>query len=493
MLRSRPYLAGWILAFVAAAILYILTLAPDVVWQDQGDYQYQIALCNLSRPGDLVRVHPLYILTAHILGSSGLFSYAYAANLVNAMATCLSIANVYLIAVFLTRRIWPAFLAAAMYAMAHSVWFLGTQAQTYGMAMAAMSGAVLLLLWYIRSGGRWRLLFMGFLFGAGMSVHLMSQVAFAVILFWLVGRCIRRTESPAVLVGVIICWILGAAALWAAAAIEYQHNGSIIATIQSGLVGKWGEAVFNLGRLPVLIKKSVLFFVLNFPTPLVFLAVGGIILSFKRLEKTTVWLLLVMTICYLLFAVRYDVPNQNNFFLPMYMFVSVYIGLGFAFVFTRRITMWAVATAALLAIIPPTYIGIAQYARSHSIELGTRRYIPYRDIYTYYIIPWQQWQTGPRRFAMEMMEKLPPNAIVMADSTTIPSLLYVHEIECVRPDINISGLGEPKEDMLAFSKSGKRLFTISDVKGYYPDWIEPAQLRAFKLSETEHIFEIIPQ
>lgn len=492
MLRSRPYLAGWILTFVAAAVLYILTLAPDVVWQDQGDYQYQVALCNLSRPGDLVRVHPLYILTVHFLGRSGLFSYAYAANLVNAIATCISIANVYLIAAFLTRRIWPAFLAAATYAMAHSVWFLGTQAQTYGMAMAAMSGAVILLLEYIQSGGRWRLFLMGLLFGVGMSVHLMSQVAFAVIIFWLVGRCMRRKESLAVLAGVITFWILGAAALWAAAAIEYRHNGSIIATIQSGLVGRWGEAVFNLGRLPVLIKKSILFFVLNFPTPLVFLAVGGIVLSFKGLGKTAGWLLLVMTICYLLFAVRYDVPNQNNFFLPMYMFVSVYIGLGFAFIFTRRIIMWAVVTVILLAAIPPTYVAIAQYARTHNSELGTRRHIPYRDTYTYYIVPWQQCQTGPRRFASEMMEKLPSNAIVMADSTTIPPLLYVYEIECARPDIKIFGLGEPKEEILAFTKSGIKLFTISDVKSCYPSWVEPTQLRPFKLSETEHIFEVIP-
>jgi hypothetical protein len=493
MIKGIANPAGWIFIFVAAVILYVLTLAPGLVWQDQGDYQYQTALCNLIRPGDLVRVHPLYILTAHILGRTGLFSYAYAANLVNALATCLTIANVYLITMLLVRRVWPAFLAAATYAMAHSVWFLGTQAQTYGMATAAMSGGVILLLGYIQSGGRWRLLLMGLLFGMGMSVHLMSQVAFAVIIFWLIGRCIRRKESITALGGVIICWILGAAALWAAAVIEYRHNGSVIATIQSGLVGKWGEAVFNICRLPILIKKSILFFVLNFPTPLVFLAIGGIVLSFKNLEKTTARLLLVITICYLLFAVRYDVPNQNNFFLPMYMFISVYIGLGFAFIFTCRMIMWAAITALLLAAIPATYVAIAQYASAHKIEFGTRRHIPYRDTYKYYLIPWQQCQTGPRQFATEMMEKLPPNAIVLADSTSLPPLLYVHEIEHARPDLKIFTFSEPKEEILTFAKSGERLFTISDVKGYYPVWVEPTWLRPFKLSETENIFEIIPE
>ena len=57
-INGQSALTGWLGVFVGFAVLYIFTLAPDLVWQDQGDYQYQVAKCNLSRPGDVVRVDP---------------------------------------------------------------------------------------------------------------------------------------------------------------------------------------------------------------------------------------------------------------------------------------------------------------------------------------------------------------------------------------------------------------------------------------------------
>ena len=37
----------------------------------------------------------------------------------------------------------------------------------------------------------------------------------------------------------------------------------------------------------------------------------------------------------------------------------------------------------------------------------------------------------------------------------------------------------------------RRVFTISNVKGYYPAWVQnPANLIPYPISDTEHIFEI---
>lgn len=483
---------GWFLVLAAAMTLYVATLAPDLVWQDQGDYQVQAAQCNLSRPGDVVRVHPLFIVTAHGIGRLGWFSYAYAANLTSAIFAALAAANVFLLAYRLTGQAWPAALSAGTFGLAHSVWFLGVQAQTYSMANAAISGGLLLFLGYLATGKSAPLVWMGLVFGLGISAHNISQIAFAVIFVWLLVRLLQGRLKALTVACVVVGWIAGAGLLWVVAAMEYRRSGDLWGTILSALWGRWGNAVFNVGKLPLLLKRSGLFFALNFPTPLVLLAILGFIESFRRPEfRRLGWFFLTVTTLYALFAVRYDVPNQNNFFLPTYMMVSVYIGLGFAAFAGSNRRVWAIVTAVLLAGIPATYPVLSDLAETRQFDLGTRRHIPYRDEYHYYLVPWQQHQTGPRRLATELCARLPENAIVLADMTTLPLLQYSQGIEGNRQDLRIVTINAPKKPILdPLSGPAARLFTLSNVRGYYPKWANESQLVPFALSDSEQIWEI---
>jgi hypothetical protein len=482
---------GWIVVGIAAMTLYTLTLAPDLVWQDQGDYQVQAAQCNLSRPGDVVRVHPLFIVTAHAIGRTGWFSYAYAANLTSAIFAAIAAANVFLLTFRLTGRIWPGILSAGTFAMAHSVWFLGVQAQTYSMSNAAISGGLLLFLDYLPWGNTTPLIWMGFVFGLGISAHNISQIAFAVIFVWLLIRLLQRQVKVATMACVVAAWIVGAGLLWFVAAKEYARTGDLWGTLLSALWGRWGDAVFNVGKLPLLLKRSGMFFALNFPTPLVLLAVLGFVESFRKPENRRIgWFLLIVTSLYALFAVRYDVPNQNNFFLPMYMMVAVYIGLGFAELACSSRILWTIVSAVLLAAIPVTYPILSELAETRQWNLGTRRHIPYRDEYRYYLVPWQQDQTGPRRLATELGARLPDNAIVLADLTTLPLLQYTQMIERNRPDLGVMTIETPKEQIRdLLSGHAAQLFTLSNVTGYHPRWA--ADFKPFALSDSERIWEIV--
>ncbi len=489
--KATPHYIHWCLLFVFVLALYTVTLAPDLTWQDQGEYQVHVAHCILNRPGDVVRVHPLFIITAHYLGRLGLFNYAYAANLVSAIFTAVTVANIYLLLYRLVDRVWPAVLGALTFALAHSVWFLGVQAQTYGMANAAMTTGLLFALAFQKSKKAEYLLWMGFAFGLGVSVHMMSQIAFGVIMVWLLIGCVRKRVSIRAFLAVILFWTAGACLLWMAMALEYHRSGDGAGALQSAIWGKWGAAVFNLGDLPRLIKRSAQFFVLNFPTPLVLLTIPGIIFSFTRFHNIVIArLLLSLTIIYGLFALRYDIPNQNNFFLPMYLFVSIYIGLGFAYAFPRQRIFWGTVTAVLLLSIPPAYLVISHYARQRSLDLGTNRHIPYRDVYAYYLLPWQHRQRGPRLFAEATFKTVPQDAIILADKTALPPLQYLHEVEMVRPDVDILLLPD-KFTIQNLRLAQRRVFTISNVKGYYPAWVkDPENLIRFPISTTEHIFEI---
>lgn len=333
----------------------------------------------------------------------------------------------------------------------------------------------------------------GLVFGLGMSVHIMTQMGFAVVMAWLSGKCICRKVSVWTIAAIALCWIAGAVLFWVVVAIEYRHSGSVADTISSAIWGRWGSAVFNIGRLGVLLKTGCMFFVLNFPTPLVFLAIPGVWLSFRQVEgHCAAGLLLACVVVYGAFAARYDIPNQNHFFLPMYMFVSVYIGLGYAFLAKRRPVVWQAVAALLLIAIPPTYVGLCTYARANRMALGTNRHIPYRDAYAYYLLPWQCGQTGPRRLVREVFEKVPKDSVLLCDSTIIPVFRYAHEVELQRPDVSVFRFHEVNDVWREMMDKGRSIFVFSDVEGYYPRWVEDKNwLRAYSISGSERVFEIV--
>ena len=482
----------WGLVFGLALLLYLATLAPDLVWQDQGEFQYYSARLLLSRPGDVVRVHPLYIVTAHYLGRLGqathLFGFAYAANLTSAFFMALAAANITALVLLLTRQRGAALLAGGLFALTHTAWFNATQAQTYSMALAAVTGMLALLPGYL-AGGRRHLWLLAFVGGLGISAHMMTQIAFAVIMLWLLGRVLRGRLAWASYLGLIGAWTVGAMLLWLAIHIEYQRTGDLPGTLLSAVFGRWKEAVFNLGRLGYLGKRSLLFFGLNFPTPLVLLALPGIRYSFTRMgNRPMAGLLLAGTLMYALFAVRYDVPNQNNFFLPMYALVAIYVGIGAAYISQDHPKAWMAAAAVALLALPLTYLGLSELARNR-IDLGTKRHIPYRDEYQYYLRPWQQGQQGPRRLVRELFAKLPPGAVIMADSTPYFPLQYAHEVEGQRLDLRILDIGELT---WADARALKcRVFTLSSQPGYYPRWVEEGcYLHDFPLAGGERVYEI---
>jgi hypothetical protein len=153
--------------------------------------------------------------------------------------------------------------------------------------------------------------------------------------------------------------------------------------------------------------------------------------------------------------------------------------------------LWLIPSAILLAAIPVTYPILSEAAETRQFNLGTRRHIPYRDEYRYYLVPWQQQQTGPRRLATELCARLPNNAIVLADLTILPLLQYTQQIERNRPDLRVMTIQTPQEQISdLLSGQAGRLFTLSNVTGYHPRWA--VDFKPFALSDSEQVWEINP-
>ncbi|MFO8014000.1 MAG: DUF2723 domain-containing protein [Phycisphaerae bacterium] len=500
---------GWCLAFAAALALYAATTAPGLVWQDPGDYQVRTARLTLRQPGDTVRVHPFFFVLAHGLGQLGIWDFAKAATVTSALGTALAVANVWLLVWLLVRNGGAATVGALACMLSHTVWHQAVQPQTYGWSLAAVSAVLVLTVVHLQTG-RPRWLVLAFLAGGvGLSIHLMSQLVLVVLGVCVVWEVVRRRLPTWIVPAGLAAWLLGGALFWLAAYLEYAATQDVAATLESALVGRWAGAVFNLEGLGRLAWRSALMFVLNFPTPLVLLAFYGLWRS-RRLwpGSPTAALLLATLVLYVLFAVRYRVPNQNYFFTPVYMLTAVYLGVGVGAARWTRRPSAILALVVLAVAVAPTYVLMMKVAKAREFPLraGRRMHeVPYREVYRYYLLPWQHRQTGPRRFVEEVFECLPQRAALFADSTTAPPLVYVQEVEGRRPDVLLVTPGTLPAYLSAheaahywgadrsllgdLAATGRRVFVVSDQPGYMPKWMEEHTRR----EPFGPIYEVLPK
>jgi hypothetical protein len=124
------------------------------------------------------------------------------------------------------------------------------------------------------------------------------------------------------------------------------------------------------------------------------------------------------------------------------------------------------------------YAAAPRLAEKANVSIGTRRQIPYRDDYKYFLQPWKTAYRGPERFAREGLESVEKNAIIYADGTTVYPLLFAQELEKMRRDVTIvSGhpqvcnLQEYGEGAIDKVFSERPIYVVSPVAGYCPNFL----------------------
>ena len=506
--------ALWLAAFGAALVIYVVTLAPDLVWQDGGEYQWTSArlswppavhdastLTGYSvwcRPGEAVRVHPWFLATARALGLVPFWNYAYAANLCSAVAMALAAANIVLVVRLVTGRMAPAVVAGFSFALGHTIWTFAVMSEVLGWTAAFLSAECLLAwLWIDRRQARW-LLLLFLVNGAAISDHMMAVFSLAVFGTWMVVECVRRRAPWWVLPAAVGCWLAGGTLYWIVGALEYVRTGDLLETARSMTGGYHGGSVANMGDLPRLLGRSVLYVGLNYPTPLVAaIAVGAVVLARRRNAFGV--LVLVLAAIYFLWAARYKVPDQYSFFVPFYVCGSLLIGVGAAALLAWR--RWMAWLLVALAIAPVgVYAALPSAARSAGFVFFKRE-LPYRDPYAYFLQPWKCGDRSARRFAEDVLATLPENAILLPDTTASMPLKCFQDVEGRRPDVRIvdpydakfeASVGpywQSKTDLLPGARAeGRRVFVISEEAGYVPPWV----LTYDRLERFGPIFEVKP-
>ena len=478
---SRNLTVNYFVVLLAAAVLYIVSCAPGPLWQDSGMYQYRIWHNDIEGKLGLALSHPLY----HIIGIGvkyiPLGEFAYRVNLISAIAAAFTIANL-----FLLLRLWlgknlPAVLAAITLALSWTTWRFASIAEVYTLYSALLLAELIVLLQYVKTKRVGFLYLLALFNGLAIANHMWAIIPFTCYVVFVAVLLVQkqiRLRNLAVFVGL---WVIGAAPYEYLIIKNTIQTGNLTATLASAFFGKnWCEAVLNMHLSAKLVGENLIFMVYNFSTFNGLFFFAGLY-GLKKVSPSRSFrnILLTLLILFFVFAFRYTVPDRYAFFIPFYCLVSILIGVGFNLLVTwpdRRILTCLVFIFTLLPI--PTYIITPVVAQKIQFKLPTKRKIPFRNDYIWFLCPWRIGYHGPGKFANEALDAVEDEAIIYADGTTVYPLLYIQEIEGKRRDVTIvsghgsvNNLKEYNEDVIDKVLTERAVYVVSPLAGYCPRFL----------------------
>lgn len=497
-LTSKNLAVGYFVILFSAAVLYIATCASGPLWQDGGMFQYRIWHNDIEGNLGLALSHPLYHLIGIGVKYIPLGEFAYRINLISAVAAAFTIANL-----FLLLRLWlgknaPAVLAAVTLALSWTIWQFAAIAEVYTLYSALFFAELIMLLQYVKTKRVGFLYLLALFNGLAVANHMWGIIplaCYAVFVVVLLFQKQIRLKNLAVFIGL---WVVGAAPYEYLIIKNIIQTGDFIATMASAFFGKgWSGDVLNTHLSTRLTVENLIFMAYNFSTPNCLFSLAGLYCLKKASPSRSFRnILLALLILFFVFAFRYTVPDRYAFFIPFYCLVSILVGVGFNLLVTqpnRKILCGIVFILALLPI--PAYIIAPVIAQKMKFNLSTKRDIPYRNDYIWFLRPWQTDCHGPEKFANEALDTVEDNAIIYADGTTVYPLWYVQEVKGKGPDVKIvskhgsyeSPIALPTAETIGKLVAERAVYVVSPVPGYCPGFL----LEQYKFEQKGVLWKVI--
>jgi len=497
-LTSRELTRTYLLVLVISALVYIFTCAPGSLWQDSGMIQYRVWHNDIEGGLGLALAHPLFYLVAIAVKSIPLGEFGFRVNLVTAIFGAVTVANVYLFLRLVCGRWFEGAVGAITLGLSWTFWQHSAMAETYTLYTAIFTAELIFLYLYFKDQKIGFLYAVAFLNGLSVADHMFGSLALGCYLVLAVVLACRKALKVQQVLVLAVLWIIGCLPYEFLIVRELAVSGDLIGTVGSALFGRaYSGDVLNAGMSSAIVKQNFMFFGLSFPSPNILLFFAGLPAVYKIIKcRAFANTLIAMTAIYFVFAFRYTVPDRYAFFIPFYCLTSMVIGFGagsFVDRFRNRFLPFVVIGMAFLAI--PVYVVVPIVAERAGFSLGTKRQIPYRNEYSYFLRPWQRGNNQPERFVNETLNSLDENGIIIADGTTVYPLWYGQQVSGLRKDVKIvSGHGDykspidvPTEETLDGLLAKGAVYVVSAQKGYCPKFI----LDNYGFIEAGPVFKIV--
>jgi len=477
-LAARSTFAG-IAVFVCSFAFYVFTLAPTVIWGDNAAYALSAVKMNLGISADS---HPLFIILAHFFNYLP-FEPAYSLNLLSAVTSALAVLIVYLIVREMTGSMASAIIGAISLCVSHAFWLHAVIGRIYGLNVFFVMVLVLILLRWRKEPTNNRFLYLAaFLFGLGLSNHLIMALTIIGFFFFIAAINYRVFLSLKVLLTGVGCFLAGSSILAYLFIFKLVAGRPVTSMMDVATGGGLKKAMLEIS--PKIFRDIFMYFsylFYQFPVIGFSLIFIGIVALFRKDRIVAIFLLLLIGVnafFFLSFGPGTERTTKYTFYISDYAVFSILIGYGsmtfINYLKNKGYSLIKLSSTgmALIILLPLLLYNITPYAsKSLEIDLLHARAIPYRDNETYFLNPSKRGYTGAARYAEEALNTASLDSIIIADFTPYTVLKYFQQVRGIRNDISVINSGDNRENTTQKVVSkyyGKRDIYLAGIeKGYY--------------------------
>ncbi|MAU01249.1 MAG: hypothetical protein CL608_29240 [Anaerolineaceae bacterium] len=444
-----------VLVTLFTLMLYLLTLAPTVLWGDDAELQ---RLAILQDSGSGVRNYWLWGSIVHLFTKLPFGDLAWRVNLSSAVFAALTTGILFVIAFKILD--FPVRIAGAtsvVLAVSHTFWLHAVRAEVYTLFAFLLMGIIALLLAWHKNPSRWPLLTVSLLLtGVALWAHLLI-ITFIPAVFALVIVA-KKTNAKRIYLIAFVSLMVSLLPYWIA-----NQSGESQVNISSILSG-----FFEIGARDLALWLGFLGYQFLLFTPL------GV-LGLMNLWQTNRALLIFLVVAFLgniIFALSFHVPDQYVFYLPSYLIFVLWIGVGLVSVYKRfaakqqrlLMTLFVIAVLSQIAIYRVTPMVLNQL----DLNLLSVRTLPNRDNNLFFLYPPKNGYYGAQMFGETVMESLPNNAAVLADWLPLQTLTYFQDVENMRQDVLLADTYVPDGQIIwLLEQSQTRPVFMADDESYY--------------------------
>ena len=495
------------IVFLAALVLYILTLAPSYVWGDSTKLLFYVLEKEFVGLGTGFGTHPFHNVLGYVFSFLPV-SFAYSQNLLSAFFAAASVWLTYLIILESVGDIRAALAASVALAVSHVFWLFAVINESYSLLSFTILLALFLCLKWTRQPKDWHLYTLGFVVGAGLANHALLLLAFPGLLYLVWGKrlgefCLSWKFAVALLTFLLgSCQILFIPIIKAGSIVSFlaQLTGDSSDTYQT-FSGNFPKFVRELTAYP-------LYLLYQFPGLAVLLGAAGIVVGVRRSNRIVAASGLIAA-PFLLFAAQYMKQRQFPMMLPTFNMFALWVGFGTGYAIERfphlrTMSVYSVLLVSLALVPPVMYYSASRIAEAVQYDVSFIRSAPYRNPYSFYLFPPKQREDGPQRYVEDSFAQAKPGAIILADF--LPGLVLVYEQRVLgkRKDLEVDVFiddwvhysREPSSAILEFIRShvgtnGKALYLADDWEAYY----HSSDIRKeFQLARTSGpLWEVTPR
>jgi len=421
--------------FVATLIVYSVNLCPSLWWMDSGEFVFHATFLGIPHPTG----YPLYIQLGKLLTLLPGIEGPIAVNFFSALMASLTVALLYRVILLLDGEVFASAVTVLLFAFSFTFWSQAEITEVYTLHTFFLTLIMYLLLLARRNDDRRILFLLSFVIGLSLTHHMSTVLVLpAVVLFlWMYRR--EEVFRAGVLFPSLVFLIIGLsvylfipmrAHLPAPFNYPRLHGvdpGSVkgFFWLITGRIVKADMLQYGLGDL----AKPVTFYFVKLMRDFVyagfFLGVYGALCQFRR-ERGVFYAVLLAFLAYFAFFADYGVSDQHVFFIPSFLFWTVWIGEGVsslarrarsgaASAVPRAILQWGLITCMTLLV-------VWSFSRDfHRLDFSRDR--------------------GPDEFARKVLEEVEDNALISSIYEATPLLWYHHFVDGMKANVEISDRG----------------------------------------------------